>query len=189
MPQLLDPNFDRSVVLLLEHADEGSIGLVLNQTVPASVKKISTSLGLRWDGDVEQRIRLGGPVEPMRGWVLHDQPAWDAHASCLGGALWLTSSLDAVRKRDDPGFGGKGARFMFLLGYAGWGAGQLETEMAAGSWVSVPVDELTRESGPGVSIDWIFATQPSQMWEQALRSIGVDPARLVGLHASGSLLH
>ena len=189
VPHLLDPNFQRSVVLMLDHGEDGALGLVLNNPMNTTIREVADSLELAWKGDPSARIRLGGPVEQIRGWFLHDQPGWDAEAEPLGTGLWLTTSLEAIARDEQAHFGGEDARFLFLLGYAGWAGGQLESEIAAGSWVLVPVlepDQIARGSA-GVSVDFLFETEPAQMWTEALQAIGVDPQRLVGLQGNYDL--
>jgi putative transcriptional regulator len=188
VPQLQDPNFKRSVVLMLEHNDEGALGLVVNNLLPNTIAEVADGLGLSWAGPEDDKVRLGGPCEPMRGWILHDQPDWDAHAQRVIGDVWLTTSLDPIDKSQDLGADGQG--FLFVLGYAGWGAQQLEGEIAAGSWVAVPVlDPDDDTPGLGVASSWVFDADPETMWDDALRSIGVDPARLVGLKGGDAALH
>lgn len=180
VPQLVDPNFVRSVVLILEHTQKGAFGLVLNNRLPTPVQEMAAAIGLRWAGDPEQTIGLGGPVETTRGFILHDQPGWDPLAEAITPAVFLTTSLDAVREHaDTPRLGGGGAQVIVLLGYAGWGEGQLESEMAAGSWMAVPL-RVQGAGGPGVSEAWLWSASPETMWSEALRSVGIDPARLVG---------
>ena len=126
----------------------------------------------------------GGPVEQIRGWFLHDAASWDAEADQLAEGLWLTTSLESVNELGHARFGEAGTRFMFLLGYAGWGGGQLEAEIAAGSWVVVPVVEDGDEE---IDIDFLFDCDADEMWAGALESIGVDPQRLVGMQGSATL--
>jgi putative transcriptional regulator len=190
VPQLRDPNFERSVVLMLEHGEDGSLGLVVNNPLPNKVAEVAEGLGLQWVGDPKTTVRLGGPVEPMRGWILHEDAAWDPSAHTLFPGLNLTTSLDPVQRAGHLVCGEHGARFVFLLGYAAWGASQLEDEIAVGSWVAVPVDDAAMgDELIGVSPSWVFETEPEAMWDDALRSIGVDPARLVGLKGGDAALH
>lgn len=177
-PQLLDPNFRRSVVLMLEHGDEGALGLVLNNPLPNRVAEVARGLDLRWHGDDEATVRLGGPVEPMRGWILHDQPEWDSSADEVLPGLWLTTSLEPVTRAGHHDVGGPECCVLFLLGYAGWASAQLEAEIAAGSWLPVPIDTGDGPSPIGVTPRWVLETEPEQMWSSALRSLGVDPGRL-----------
>lgn len=187
VPQLQDPNFKRSVILMLEHGEEGALGLVLNNPMPTRIAEVAQALELVWRGDPEQAVRLGGPVEPTRGWFVHDQAEWDPLAQEMAPQLNVTTSLDPVREAGNHEFGGAGGRFLFLLGYAGWSGGQLEAEIGAGSWVVVPVRGAADEQRAGVDADFIFDEQPDNMWSAALHSIGVDPNRLVGLQ--GGAMH
>jgi putative transcriptional regulator len=189
VPQLLDPNFRRSVVYMLEHGDEGALGLVVNHPIPTAVRDVAESLALGWRGDPDACVRLGGPVEPVRGWILHDQESWDPAASEVAPGLLLTTTLEELIRAGHAEFGGDGARYLFLLGYAGWGSGQLEEEIAAGSWVVVPVRGAGATPGAGVDVDWLLSASPPRMWEEALASIGVDPQRLVGLQGNTGTLH
>ncbi|MCB9566402.1 MAG: YqgE/AlgH family protein [Myxococcales bacterium] len=177
VPQLVDPNFVRSVILMIEHGDDGAFGLVVNNPLPTLIAEVTDSLGLHWRGPGDQHVLLGGPVETVRGFVLHDQPAWDPLADEVVDGIHLTATLDGIDR--DAAFGGEG-RFLFTLGYAGWGAGQLEREMVSGSWVAVPVG---RE--PGVSGEWLLRVDPEVMWQEALAAFGIDPARLVGHRGIG----
>ena len=186
VPQLLDPNFHRAVVLMLDHGEEGALGLVVNNPMPTRLSEVARSLDLDWAGEPDARIRLGGPVEPIRGWFLHDQPFWDAEADEIAEGLWLTTSLESVKSAGNLQFGAADERFLFLLGYAGWGGGQLEAEIAAGSWVLVPLVDPD-EDDIGVDLDFLFDCPAEAMWTTALRSIGVDPQRLVGLQGTQTL--
>ncbi len=186
VPQLIDPNFRRSVVFMLDHGDDGAFGLVLNNPLPNLMSEVCASLKLAWHGEPDETARLGGPVEPIRGWILHDQPDWDPHGRAVLPGVFLTTSLAPLQRAGEGALGGDGCRLMFLLGYAGWGPGQVEREIAAGSWVAVPVvdaGELRRGVRPG----WMFDAEPTNMWSEALGAIGVDPSRLVGLSGATGL--
>jgi putative transcriptional regulator len=186
VPQLIDPNFHRAVVLLLDHGADGALGLVLNNLMPTRMSDVAQSLSLEWAGDPDATVRLGGPVEPVRGWFLHDQPDWDPEADSLADGLLLTTSLESVTRADNLRFGDDGSRFVFLLGYAGWSGGQLEFEIAGGSWVVVPIVD-DGEDEVGVDVDFLFDCEPERMWAAALNAIGVDPQRLVGMQGSATL--
>ncbi len=179
VPQLLDANFRRSVVLMLQHAEDGALGLVLNHPMDTPVSDILSSLELHWHGNPGARARLGGPVEPARGWLLHDCKTLDPYADEITPGLLLTTSLAGLHEQDDVRLGSEG-KVVMLLGYAGWGAGQLEQEMAMGSWVPVPLGLGARH----VSGAFLLQTDPDELWNGVLRAIGVDPAMLVGLQAS-----
>lgn len=182
VPQLRDPNFVRSVVLIVDHSRAGAFGIVLNNPLPTPIADMAGAIGLQWHGSTDRKVRLGGPVEPSRGFILHDRPSWDPLAEALTPELFLTTSLDAVKAGEatTPPLGGPGSEALAFLGYAGWGAGQLEAEMAAGSWMAVPLRPETAEHGQGVTPAWLWSSSPEMMWADALRSVRIDPARLVG---------
>lgn len=172
---------------MLEHGEEGALGLVLNNPMPTRIAEVAQALELVWRGDPDQAVRLGGPVEPTRGWFVHDQDTWDPLAREMAPQLHVTTSLDPVLEAGNQEFGGAGGRFLFLLGYAGWTGGQLEAEIGAGSWVVVPVRGRADEERAGVDADFIFDEAPDDMWSAALNSIGVDPNRLVGMQGGGAM--
>ncbi|MBK6916786.1 MAG: YqgE/AlgH family protein [Deltaproteobacteria bacterium] len=176
VPQLVDPNFRRAVVLMLDHDDEGALGLVVNHLGRNHIADVVPGLGLRWCGPTRARVRIGGPVSPSRGWILHDDAHWDPAAQALMPELWLTTSLEHVVDAGHQDTGAGDSRVMFLLGYAGWAPQQLEAECAQGSWLPVPIG-----GDAPLSSRWLFETPPDQMWEAALRAIGIDPGRVSGL--------
>jgi putative transcriptional regulator len=183
MPHLLDPNFTRAVVLMIEHNDDGSFGLVINQPSEMSVGSLLEVLDIEWEGDSEALVWTGGPVMPTSGWVLHhpiealgrgapDLQTGLEHGGTIDVAPGLSLSTSPARLRllaaDPP------QRTRFLLGYAGWGPGQLAEEMTRGSWLHADIDA-----------DIVFDAPAEEMWEIALRSIGVDPEAIVqgrGVH-------
>jgi putative transcriptional regulator len=163
MPQLQDPNFARTVVLLCEHAPEGAFGLVLNR--PTEVAAASV---VRLDPPVsnggELMLWMGGPVEPQRGWILlgEEPPAPDVRRIVDG--VYLSASPLLLRRvleeRPSP-------RARVLAGYAGWGPGQLDDELSESSWLLADVQP-----------DLIFDVEPVTMWETAIRRLGADPSTL-----------
>lgn len=162
MPQLLDPNFARSVVLLCEHAPAGAFGLVVNR--PTDVAAASA---VRLDPPATAgngiRLWLGGPVEPQRGWILSgEEPEDDARLIAQG--VFLSSSPIALRHVLESA---REPRARVLAGYAGWGPGQLDAELAESSWLIADVQP-----------DLIFDTDPSVIWETAIRRLGADPTTL-----------
>ncbi len=180
VPQLRDPNFVRSVILVVDHSSEGSFGLVINNPLTTTVSEMAEAIGLQWAGPADQVVRLGGPVEPSRGFILHDAPGWDPLAEALTPNLFLTTSLDGVHAASTTPqrLAAAGKHALAVLGYAGWDAGQLEAEMAAGSWMVVPL--RVTPTGDGVPPEWLWHVEPEEMWAEALRAIGIDPAWLVG---------
>lgn len=162
MPQLVDPNFARTVVLLCEHGAEGAFGLVLNRPSDATAAE-AVNLVPPPAHDTGVRLWVGGPVEPERGWILLADDPDDADAVRVADQLYLSTSPALLRRLIEQG----GGRSRVLTGYAGWGPGQLDEELAASAW-------LTSE----VELDLIFDTPPEQMWETAIRRLGADPALL-----------
>jgi putative transcriptional regulator len=166
MPQLLDPNFNRSVVLMIEHGDAGSFGLVMNQPSPIKASELLDSLGMAWNGDPDAVVWSGGPVSPATGWVLHEPYPRLPATSRLGegttihvsSGLALTTSPDGLRTiaADPP------SRIRLLLGYSGWAAGQLAAEMARGSWLHADPDPAL-----------VFDSPSDEMWQRSMRSLGI----------------
>lgn len=163
MPQLTDPNFVKTVVLLCEHSADGALGLVVNRPseVPAA-EAVDFEPPIATPNDMP--LHLGGPVEPNRGWILTGTPPEVEHKS-LGGGLYLATSPDFLRQalssRPLP------RRTLVLAGYAGWGPGQLDSELEASAWLIAPLE-----------LDLIFEIPSAVSWEMAIRRMGADPALL-----------
>lgn len=165
MPQLVDPNFNRTVVLLCRHGEDGAFGLVLNRPVVATGRLV-INLDPPVTSGRELKIWIGGPVEPQRLWVLVGQEAGDAGmlAMRITDGLHLSASPDLVRRMLEPG---PPDDFRLVVGYAGWAPGQLEAELEASAWLMSDVDR-----------DLIFRTPADRMWETGIRRLGADPAAL-----------
>jgi putative transcriptional regulator len=176
MPQLADPNFARSVVLMIEHGERGSFGLIINQPSPIKATELLDSLSLAWNGQPDALVWSGGPVGRTTGWVLHEPLAVGGEGdkpgtAAVGPGIALSTSTDRLRAiaASPPG------RVRIFLGYAGWAPGQLAAEMAHGSWIHAEADPAL-----------IFEAPADEMWARALRSVGVqNPESLVpsmGVH-------
>ena len=176
MPQLLDPNFRRTVVLIVHHDETGTFGLVLNRISDLSVGDLCGSLGIEWHGDEVAHLGWGGPVQPNTGWLLIGElglatpSAEDGEdVAEISPGLHFAGSLATLRRvANSPP-----ERFRLLLGYAGWGPGQLEAELAQGAWLVAPLRS-----------EVVFSSS-DHMWEGVVRSLGVDPSTLVstpGVH-------
>ncbi len=163
MPQLKDPNFERSVVLLCEHGDEGAMGLVVNRPTPLLLGQIYAGQDIEGEGGAEQPIHYGGPVQPEMGFVLYEGGEYEGSLPAVGD-LRLGTSLQILR---DIAADRGPRRFLFYLGYAGWGADQLEGEIARNDWLVVPAD-------PGL----LFRCSAEELWAQVIRSLGIEPAEL-----------
>lgn len=163
MPQLGDPNFHRSVILMIEHGDGGAMGLVVNHAAQLTLKDLAKGQQLDIAGKHERdAVYVGGPVEPQRGFVLHDCGALEEKFEVCPG-LYLSVTLDAL----GPLLVDEDCRLRFCLGYAGWGPKQLEKEIAAGAWL------FTEAAG-----DPVLEGDPNKLWDSTLRGMGVDPAML-----------
>lgn len=163
MPQLTDPNFSRTVVLLCEHTAEGALGLVVNR--PSEVM-VAEAVHLEPPPATPNDLPLliGGPVEPERGWIL-TTTAPEVEHKAIGASLYLTASPAVLREaleRNPPP-----RRTLVLAGYAGWDAGQLDQELAGSAWLIAPLD-----------LDLIFEIPPAVSWEMAIRRMGADPHAL-----------
>lgn len=166
MPQLTDPNFRRTVVLLCEHSEDGAWGLILNRpTGKTAGSVVDFTPPLAHDSGLE--IWTGGPVEPQRGaLLLPEEPLGeDAFEVCAG--IFVSSSADFLRRLIE---GPHVEKARLIMGYAGWGPQQLDRELTDSSWL---ISDVSR--------DIIFDTTAAEMWEAAIRRLGVDPG---ALHAS-----
>lgn len=163
MPNLQDPNFLRTVTYICEHNEKGAFGVVINRPLEARVHEILDQLSIPYDEDneyVKQNIFMGGPVELERGLILHSPVGnWDSTLVARED-IGLTSSLDimrAIANNEPP------EDFFVMLGYAGWGEGQLEQEIIENAWLHGPADKKI-----------IFNTPVPERWEAAAKLLGVD---------------
>lgn len=167
MPGLEDDNFSHTVSLLCEHNDSGAIGLVINRPMELDLDTMLDQMGIAHDAlEVGTSVYWGGPVAPERGFVLHGKPGgWDSSMQ-LSPSLYITTSRDILTAIGR----GEGPRdFLVALGYAGWGAGQLESEILLNSWLNTPADD-----------EVLFRTEAARRWQAATRLIGVDITQLAG---------
>jgi putative transcriptional regulator len=167
MPQVQDPFFQRSVVLLVAHESEGSLGFILNRPTGVKVAEILSGMELEWRGDAAALAFFGGPVQPQLGTVLYAaQTAGNGGngetAELLPGVAITQQVEDLSRFAAAPP-----AAFRLLLGYAGWGAGQLVEEILRNDWLIAPA-----------SSELVFPPDPERLWDEALGSVGIDPATL-----------
>lgn len=172
MPELLDPNFRRSVVLLIEHNEEGSFGLVLNRPTEIRIRDLCEDLETPWGGDPDMVAQSGGPVSTQQGFLLHGPVPDDVVVNSreIVPAVSMALDMDTFRTLCSR----PPEDFRMILGYAGWSADQLEQEVAAGAWLTAAVDR-----------NLVFGSSPEEMWQEALRKLGIDPAMLVtgtGVH-------
>lgn len=172
MPNLRDSRFERSVVLLCEHDARHAFGLIVNKplgevSMDAVLEKLDVEAD---DASGAGPVYFGGPVGMERGAVLHTLDYRAEGTVEVGPDTGLTWTRDIVvdivssrRRRPPP------KKHLFAVGYAGWSAGQLETEIASNSWAHCPFDAAI-----------VFARKPETSWENALRKLGVTAAMLAG---------
>ncbi len=164
-PDMRDPNFMHAVVLMCQHTREGAYGLVINRPATLTVDLLLPDHPLLSSEKV--RVYTGGPVGLDTLQFLHCAPESIPGGFELGRGLWLGGELDNLATYV-AGDGERAERHVrLILGYSGWGAGQLEGELASGAWIPAPLDRA-----------WIFETDPEVVWRRVLRSLGRDAAGL-----------
>jgi putative transcriptional regulator len=166
MPSMVDPNFGGALVFVAEHSEKGALGLVVNRPMEINLTTLFERIDLQLLGDSPARspVFYGGPVQTDRGFVLH-QPVGQWNSTVLvSDELGLTSSKDILEAVAD----GRGPeRLMVLLGYSGWGPGQLEDEISRNAWLTVPADPAL-----------IFDTPVDERVHGAFALLGVNPVFL-----------
>lgn len=171
-PSLLDPNFRQSVVLLIDHRTDGSLGFVVNRPSDITFEGVVQELGIGPEvgAPPEVPVLIGGPVAPHTGWIVFDPTTSDVPLDStieVTSHLRVSASRELLRElaqRDQDA-----RRHLLVLGYAGWGAGQLDAEIKQGAWIPVDLDESV-----------IFDTPYENRWNAALAALGIDPLHLVG---------
>ncbi|MCB1032310.1 MAG: YqgE/AlgH family protein [Acidobacteria bacterium] len=176
MPQVLDPYFHKSVVLLIHHDEEGSFGFIINRPTGIRVAEILGGMEIPWSGDPAAVTFFGGPVQPQLGSVLcpglpPEVPAEDFAGVELAPGVTVTQHVGDLQMLADAA----PLDFRLILGYAGWGNGQLIDEIQRNDWLIAPP-----------SHELIFRTDSEALWEAALRSVGVDPVALPAWSRPGS---
>lgn len=168
MPGIGDPRFDRAVVYVCGHSDDGAMGLIVNKPVDdLTFPELLDQLGINAEPSRQIRVLFGGPVETGRGFVLH---SGDYHVT--GSTLQVTADvgLTATVEILEEIAGGEGPqRSLLALGYAGWAPGQLEEEILANGWLQCQAEP-----------DLLFGSADNTKWERALAAMGIDPAQLSG---------
>src|ERR1043166_7987419 len=163
MPQMADPNFARTVVLLCRHNEQAPLGLSVNRPRMTNGRVIVT-LDPPVETERELELWIGGPVEPQSSWMLvghRDEEAGRGGMHITEG-LYLSTSPERLSRLLEPN---PPPRTRLIIGYSGWGPGQLEAELQASAWLL-----------SDVSPDLIFSTPAEQMWETAIRRLGADPS-------------
>lgn len=173
MPAMSDPNFFKSVTLMCQHNEEGAIGITINRLSGFTLGEILQQLDISCEHEEISAMKVleGGPVSPDHGFVLHPPEDGFDSSMRINDDIMVTTSRDilaAIATGNGP------QEFLVALGYAGWGNGQLESEMRANAWLSTPADKAI-----------LFDSPLQNRWQQAVANLGVDIDHLhgVGGHA------
>lgn len=168
MPNMRDPSFVRSVAFMCQHSDEGAMGIVVNRLSEYRLGDVLAQMGLKSDlAEVEDApVLIGGPVQPERGFVLHAPHGnWESSYK-ISDTICVTTSRDVLVAIAD----GRGPQHALVaLGYAGWGAGQIEAELKENSWLTTAASKKI-----------LFETPLEQRWEAAASLIGASISNLAG---------
>ena len=162
MPQLQDPFFHRSTTLISEFNKDGAMGVILNRPLTLNLNGLMGKQ-LKLENVPPLPVFWGGPVQNDRGLIIHEDPSLAADSVELEPGLFMSGSSETLTKLIDAAQKPAPPRFRFFLGYAGWGAGQLEQEMSASSWVTAPLNRT-----------FVFDENIDTLWQRSLSSIGVD---------------
>lgn len=158
-PYLDDPRFHGAVIYLCEHSDDGALGLMINHPLDIHLGEILEQLDME-GGELDLPVFSGGPVQPERGFVLHSPgTTWHNTAQVTNDVMLTTSRdiLEGIGCDEGP------EAFLVALGYAGWGEGQLESELGSNSWLTCPANT-----------DILFRTPWDKRYEAVLKLIGID---------------
>jgi len=168
MPGIGDPRFERAVIAMCVHDDNGALGLIVSDlheglTVRGLMEQLDIDPGVT---PADAPIYAGGPVEPGRGFVLHSQD-YEGDGTLIVADVWSLSASQQVLKDIARGKGPR--RWLMALGYSGWGEGQLDEEMRRHGWMNL--------DGAGLD-DLLYDNSPETRWPRAFQSLGVDVAHL-----------
>ncbi|HEU0044872.1 YqgE/AlgH family protein [Sphingomonas sp.] len=167
MPGMHDPRFDRAVIAMCAHDEQGALGIGLGQTYDGlGSHDLLEQFAIDPGESVNAPVHIGGPVEPRRGFVVHSRD-WGGQDSIDVAGRWAMSSTVDVLRAIAEGTGP--SRWVVALGYAGWGEGQLDGELARPGWLNVKGDETL-----------LFDTPAAERWQRGFAGAGVDPRFLVG---------
>lgn len=169
MPQLQDDRFDKTVIFMCAHDKNGAMGVVINKRLDSvSAITLLDDLNISYNPKMVEDLDIleGGPVEKERGFLLHDAGFVDEDSIKVSDEFVVSGTLTSLEKAlNDIGLNHK----LLALGYAGWGAGQLEQEIADNAWLICDADH-----------DIVFGRNQSEKWDQAAKKIGVDWSLLSG---------
>lgn len=164
LPAIGDPRFDHAIIAMVSHDADGAMGIAIGQAGDFTVSEVLDQAHLPGSITPDPPVMIGGPVEPQRGFVVHSRD-WGGQGTIdVAGRFAVTASLDVLRAIAE----GRGpGRWMLAMGYAGWGAQQLEGEIAADAWHVTDIDEAV-----------LFDLAPESRWAATMARDGIDPARI-----------
>ncbi|PIE57579.1 MAG: hypothetical protein CSA33_07620 [Desulfobulbus propionicus] len=160
-PQMPDPRFKEQVIFICAHNEEGAMGMVVNNpNYEITLLEIFHGINLPIPGTPLPPVYIGGPVELDAGFILYRAAVHKRHALQVSSSVSLSRD---TRLLEDISMGEGPEQYLFLLGYAGWGPGQLEAELIDNSWLTLPAD-----------YDVLFHTPDDQKWKKAAQNFGID---------------
>ena len=162
-PSLKDPNFEKTVTLVCEQNESGSLGLIINKPLHQELEEVISQMNLNEIDTKEISFLQGGPVGLDRGFVIHNSGLWK-NTTEVNENTFITSSRDII----DDIIDGQGPNHsLFIVGYSGWGPGQLESELMTNSWISAPYD-------PAI----VFDIDTDSRWEKSIDSLGIKSVNI-----------
>lgn len=164
LPAIGDPRFDHAIIAIVSHDGDGAMGVAIGQAGDFAVSEVLDQADLPGAISPDPWVMVGGPVEPQRGFVVHSLD-WGGQGTIdVAGKFAVSASLDILRAISE----GRGpSRWQLAMGYAGWGPGQLEGEIAADAWHVTDIDQ-----------DILFELAPETRWRATMARDGIDPARI-----------
>ena len=168
MPAMADPYFAKSLVFIAEHNDQGALGVIVNRPIEMNLGALFSKIEVPPASErvAGMPVFFGGPVQPDRGFVLHRPLGSWQSTLVVNPEIGLTTSRDVLQSVARVG---QPSDMVITLGYSGWGAGQLEQELAQNAWLTVPAD-------PRI----LFELPYAERWPSALESLGIDLTNLAG---------
>ena len=173
MPQMNDPRFHHSVIFICVHDEKGAMGMVINNPLPSpDFADVLSQVGVTSDKPLDEKIKrmpvlAGGPVQGVHGFLLHSSDFRQKDTISVDDMFSISGTVDSLRAIVN---GYRPEKMLFTLGYAGWGAGQLEKELQDNVWMTAPAN-----------YEIVYNTPPEEMWENSFALLGVNPVMLSGI--------
>lgn len=172
MPGMGDPRFHHAVIFMCAHDKNGAMGIVVNHVLPGvDLAELIAQLNVVVEGGDRKKLAScpvlsGGPVESARGFILHSRDFHQQDTVGIDENFAVTGTIDALKS---VASGAGPEKMLFALGYAGWGAGQLDQELQKNAWLVADADPTL-----------VFDSNMDSKWDRAIKSLGIDPAMLSG---------